>query len=224
MWRYNFHCITIEEQNGGGHNMHKLHKPENLRGFVNIFIFMIISVFLLIGIGIYLSPECTPREIWIFLYRYYKKYFYVITVLAVSMSCFQCIQDFRSTFSEVVYKALVCMVSLILSYCICTSETLDKIAHMLQGAENNDSIRIIMGLSLTAFLTVAVAAELLAATTYYEKVKNCLCKFKYELLFFLFLSCSLLLNNTRYIDRWVTSWYAMNYQHTGNYTQSASAQ
>lgn len=111
--------------------MGTLGKPENLRGFVNIFIFVAASILLLIGIGIYLSPVCTPREIYSFLYNYYKIYFYVIIVLAASMSYFQYIHNFKSTFSEVTYKILVCLLSIGLSYCICNSSTLDNIMRKL---------------------------------------------------------------------------------------------
>lgn len=194
--------------------MGKFGKPKNFRGFVYIFIFITASVLLLVGIGIYLSPVCTLRGIWIFLYNYYKIYFYAITVLAVSMSCFQCIQDFENTVSEVAYKTLVCLFSFYLSYCICNSSTLDRMLHILSRSQN-DLVRLFIGLFLSAFLTVAVTAELLAVPTYYRVIKNHISKFKYEIIFFLFLSGKLLLNNTRSINRWVTSWYAMDYRHTG---------
>ena len=189
------------------------HVDKKIIGIFVVITFILAGVLLLTGIGVYLCPDRTFKNILSFLYQNYRIYFYLIITLASNMLCFLRVEMRENIFVEIVYKISVCMVSIITAYLICNNKLLDQSVYNVLN--RGHLFRTLLGLILSVAAAMAVTATFYLIIQNYRRAMHYVRKFKYEVFFFLFLFVEMILNNGGIVAEWSGIWYAMDYGNMG---------
>lgn len=175
------------------------------RKLMNIVMFLVISILLLAGTGIVLSPEKTLSGITDFIYHHYGVYTYAVFSLAASQS----VSVFMGKEMSVLWSTLRQMITYMASAALAFG------FYYIQYSEEGPGAKVLAGYLISAVSSAIVTLLIHKIFQYREKFLFLFKETRYEMIFFLFFLIRFILNYPGSINSWATIWYAADYKSIG---------